>query len=81
MDKKSSNPYRQLILDAVRPDFNAIGFDMVMGIEGKTKDTEKAKENMKKLCRRLELEKDEATGKFSKASYTLDKESKQVLCE
>ena len=56
-------------------------FNTLMDIEGKTKDNEKAREDMKKLCRRHELEKDEATGKFPKACYTLDKVRKQVLCE
>ena len=56
-------------------------FNTLMDIEGKTKDHEKAREEMKKLCRRHELKKDEATGKFPKACYTLDKVRKQVLCE
>ena len=36
-------------------------FNTVMDIEGKTKDNEKAREDMKKLCRRHELKKDEGT--------------------
>ena len=56
-------------------------FNTVLDIEGKTKDNEKAREDMKRLCRRHELERDEATGKFPKACYTLDKARKQVLCE
>ena len=36
-------------------------FNIVMHVEGKTKDNEKARENLKVLCRRLELEKNEAT--------------------
>ena len=51
-------------------------FNTVMDIEGKTKDNEKAREEMKKICRRHELK----TGNFPKACYTLDKVRKQVLC-
>ena len=36
---------------------------------------------MKRLYLRHELEKDEATGKFLKACYTLGKARKQVLCK
>ena len=56
-------------------------FNTVMQVEGKTKDNEKAREDLKVLCRRPELEKNEATRKFPKACYTLDKPSKQILCE
>ena len=56
-------------------------FNIVMVIEGKTKDNEKAIKDMKNLCLRHELEKNEATGKFPKVCYTLDKARKQVLCE
>ena len=56
-------------------------FNTVLDIEGKTKDNEKAREDMKRLCRRHESERDEATCKFPKACYTLDKARKQVLCE
>ena len=47
-------------------------FNTVMQVEGKTKDNEKAREDLKVLCRRPELEKNEATRKFPKACYTLD---------
>ena len=33
------------------------------------------------LCRRLELEKNEVTRKLPNSCYTLDKPSKQILCE
>ena len=46
-------------------------FNTVMQLEGKTKDNEKAREDLKVLCPR----------KFPKACYTLDKPSKQILCE
>ena len=36
---------------------------------------------MKRLCRKHKLERNEATYKFPKACYTLDKARKQVLCE
>ena len=55
-------------------------FNTVMQVEGKTKDNEKAREYLKVLCRRPELEKNEATRKFPKA-YTMDKPGKQILCE
>ena len=56
-------------------------FNTVLDVEGKTKGNEKVREYMKRLCRRHELERDEATGKFPKACCTLDKARKQVLCE
>ena len=56
-------------------------FNTVMQVEGKNKDNEKAREDLKVLCRRPELEKNEAIRKFPKACYTLDKPSKQILCE
>ena len=56
-------------------------FNTAMQVEGKTKDNENAREDLKVLCRRPELEKNEATRKFPKACYTLDKLSKQMLCE
>ena len=56
-------------------------FNTVMQVDGKTNDNEKAREDLKVLCRRSELEKNEATRKFTKACYTLDKPSKQILCE
>ena len=36
---------------------------------------------MKRLCRKHKLERNEATYKFPKTCYTLDKARKQVLCE
>ena len=45
-------------------------FNTVMQVEEKTKDNEKAREDLKVLCRRPELEKNEATRKFPKACYT-----------
>ena len=57
-------------------------FNTVTHVEGKkTKDNEKAREDLKVLCRRPELEKKEATGKFPNTCYTMDKPSKQILCE
>ena len=56
-------------------------FNTVMDIEGKTKNNEKAREDMKKLCKRHELEKDETNRKFPKTCYTLDRVRKLVLCE
>ncbi|XP_057986691.1 uncharacterized protein LOC131171237 [Hevea brasiliensis] len=56
-------------------------FNTVMNVEGKTKDNAKSREDLKEFCHRPELERDMATGKYPKASYTLDKQSKAVLCE
>ncbi|XP_058002287.1 uncharacterized protein LOC131179456 [Hevea brasiliensis] len=56
-------------------------FNTVMNVEGKTKDNVKSREDLKEFCHRPELERDMATGKYPKACYTLDKQSKAVLCE
>ncbi|XP_039118907.1 uncharacterized protein LOC120255075 [Dioscorea cayenensis subsp. rotundata] len=56
-------------------------FNTVMNVEGKSKDNTKSREDLKEFCCRPELERSEATGKYSKACYTLDKPSKTVLCE
>ena len=55
-------------------------FNIVMNIEGKTKDNIKSREDFAMFCRRKELEKN-ANGKYPKANYTLDKNVKQVVCE
>ncbi|XP_039120731.1 uncharacterized protein LOC120257299 [Dioscorea cayenensis subsp. rotundata] len=56
-------------------------FNTVMNVEGKTKDNAKSREDLKEFCYRPELERNDATGKYPKACYTLDKQSKIVLCE
>ncbi|XP_057999031.1 uncharacterized protein LOC131177881 [Hevea brasiliensis] len=56
-------------------------FNTVMNVEGKTKDNAKSREDLKEFCHRPELERDMVTGKYPKACYTLDKQSKAVLCE
>ena len=56
-------------------------FNTVMNVEGKTKDNAKSREDLKEFCRRPELEQNAVTGKYPKACYTLDKQSKAVLCE
>ena len=56
-------------------------FNTVINVEGKTKDNAKSRKDLKELCRRPELEQNEATEKYPKACYTLDKQSKVVLCE
>ncbi|XP_058003650.1 uncharacterized protein LOC131180064 [Hevea brasiliensis] len=53
-------------------------FNTVMNVEGKTKDNAKSREDLKEFCHRPELERDMATGKYPKACYTLDKQSKAV---
>ena len=47
-------------------------FNTVMNIEGKTKDTWKAREDMTLFCQRKELEK-VGNGVYPKANYSLDK--------
>ena len=66
-------------LDVMHSENNVL--NTVMDIKGKTKNNEKAREDMKKLCKRHELEKDETNRKFPKTCYTLDMARKLVLCE
>ena len=53
----------------------------VMNVEGKAKDNSKSREDLKELCSRPELHRDETTNKFPKACYTIDKEAKEALCK
>jgi Transposase family tnp2/Domain of unknown function (DUF4218)/Transposase-associated domain len=55
-------------------------FNTVMNVKGKTKDTSKSRDELGEYCHRPELHAD-ASGKYPKASYTLDKPSKVALCE
>ena len=54
-------------------------FNTVMNIPGKTKDTSKSRDELNEYCDRPNLKKNERTGKYPKASYILDKESKQKV--
>ncbi|GJU10789.1 hypothetical protein Tco_1133185 [Tanacetum coccineum] len=56
-------------------------FETVMDIEGKTKDNAKARDDVKIYCKRKELEKNESTGKYPKACYSLGKDEKKVVCD
>ena len=56
-------------------------FNTVMNVEGKTKDNAKSRADLKEFCRRVELHQNESTGKYPKATYTLDKSRKKILCE
>ncbi|KAK6115444.1 hypothetical protein DH2020_007713 [Rehmannia glutinosa] len=56
-------------------------FNTVMNVKGKTKDTSKSRDELNGYCNRPEFERDSATGKYPKACYTLDKQSKTALCE
>ena len=56
-------------------------FNTVLNVQGKTKDTTKSREELNQYCARPELKRDETTGMFPKASYTLDNREKKVLCE
>ena len=52
-----------------------------MNVKGKTKDNAKSREDLKEFCRRVELHKNERTGKYPQACYTLDKLRKKILCD
>ena len=56
-------------------------FNTVMNMEGKTKDNTKFREEFKELYCLLGFERNDATGKYAKACYIIDKQSKIVLCE
>ncbi|GKD22672.1 hypothetical protein Tco_1224375, partial [Tanacetum coccineum] len=56
-------------------------FETVMDIEGKTKENVKARDDVKIYCKRKELEKNELTGKYPKACYSLGKEEKKAVCD
>ncbi|XP_057775267.1 uncharacterized protein LOC130994246 [Salvia miltiorrhiza] len=56
-------------------------FNIVLNVLGKTKDTIKSREELNLYCTRPELNRNESSGKYPKASYTLDKNEKKVLCE
>ena len=50
----------------------------IMNVEGKTKDNAKSREDLKELCSRPELHRDETTNKFPKACYSLEKDAKEA---
>ena len=54
-------------------------FNTVMNIPRKTKDTSKSRDELNEYCGRPNLKKNECTRKYPKASYVLDKESKQKV--
>ncbi|XP_039130890.1 uncharacterized protein LOC120267286 [Dioscorea cayenensis subsp. rotundata] len=56
-------------------------FDTVMDVEGKTKDNAKSREDIKIYCKRKELEKNDSTGKYPKACYSLSTQEKKVVCD
>ncbi|XP_043815296.1 uncharacterized protein LOC110620971 [Manihot esculenta] len=56
-------------------------FNTVMNVEGKTKDNIKSREDLNEICRRPELKKDPISGKYPKACYCLDNQSKMILCD
>lgn len=56
-------------------------FNTVLNVPGKTKDNAKSREELNEFCNRPELAFDPVTRKYPKASYALDRESKQILCE
>ncbi|XP_050207371.2 uncharacterized protein LOC126656796 [Mercurialis annua] len=56
-------------------------FNTVLNVPGKTKDNAKSREDLKEFCCRPELHKDESTGKYPKAYFTLDKKEREELCK
>lgn len=52
-----------------------------MAIEGKTKDNTKAIDDIANICRRPESAYDELTRKYPKVCYSLDKKSKEKVCQ
>lgn len=46
-------------------------FNIVMQVEGKSKDNRKSREDLKDICGRSELNMDERTGKYPKISCIL----------
>ena len=56
-------------------------FNTIMNVEGKTKDNAKSREDLKELCSRPELHRDEITNKSPKACYSLEKDAKEALCQ
>ncbi|XP_039135719.1 uncharacterized protein LOC120273141 [Dioscorea cayenensis subsp. rotundata] len=56
-------------------------FDTVMDVEGKTKDNAKSREDIKIYCKHKELEKNDSTGKYPKACYSLSTQEKKVVCD
>ena len=53
-------------------------FNIVMNVDGKTKDNAKSRLDLMEICRRLELH--VVDDKFPKACYTLDKNGRNDLC-
>ena len=56
-------------------------FDTVMDVEEKTKYIAKAREDIKIYYKCKKLEKNESTGKYLKACYSLSKQEKNVVCD
>ncbi|XP_021279209.1 uncharacterized protein LOC110412894 [Herrania umbratica] len=57
-------------------------FNTMMDVKGKTKDNLKARQNLNMYCKRPELELVEHNGKIlkPKASYSLSKEERKIVC-
>ena len=56
-------------------------FNTILNVPGKIKDNMKSWAELNVICRRPQLAKDVGTGKYPKASYVLDKDSKSLLYE
>ncbi|XP_050227785.1 uncharacterized protein LOC126677281 [Mercurialis annua] len=70
-------------LDVMHIEKNVFGniFNTVLNVPGKTKDHAKSREELNNIYDRPGLANDPATGRFPKAMYALDRDSKRVLLE
>ncbi|XP_055961459.1 uncharacterized protein LOC130015401 [Mercurialis annua] len=57
------------------------GFNTVLNVPGKTKDTAKSRAELNGICDRPGLAQDQETGRYPKALYALDRDSKKILLE
>ena len=51
-------------------------FNTVLNVPGRIKDTTKSRQELQDLCRRPKYSMDEATGKYLKIDFVLDREGK-----
>ena len=56
-------------------------FNTVLNVPGRTKDTTKSRQELQDICERPKYAMDDATEKYPKAEFVLDREGKQKLCE
>ncbi|XP_059306394.1 uncharacterized protein LOC132057810 [Lycium ferocissimum] len=77
-----TNPIRHN-LDVMHIEKNVFDniFNTVMNVKGKTKDNTKSRADLKVLCHRPELHRDERTRKYPKSCYMFDNNAREVLCK